>query len=211
MDILIEVHMIVYREAGISDGEMFSLLGELVGSNGDLLRKIFLLLLVPPLVRFKYISKLWLSLLTEPRFCQNHFLRHRDASSVIPSGIFFISPVNSHVFALFFPKSSANIPSQYSILQGGFGLVKIVQSCNELQLVRVITHDHQSKLYFVGNMTTPQIKMIPLPELNDASRSYFFYNLAFNPLKSQHYKIVCAKRVNSDQCQFDIYSSKTGE
>lgn len=53
--------------------------------------------------------------------------------------------------------------------------------------------------------------MIPLPELNDVNRSYIFCNLAFDPLRSLHYKIVCAKKVSFDRCQFDIYSSETGE
>ncbi|PRQ36185.1 putative F-box domain-containing protein [Rosa chinensis] len=191
---------------------------ETVADVEELLTKI--LVSVPPrsLVRFKCVSKHWLTLISDPGF----FRRQTHQKSKI-SG-FFSSKTEDEFF-----KSIAlrdrEIPSgnPFKTINDSFAdgsKLRILQSCNGLFLchipiVDVLEEGKHHPLYVV-NPTTNQFRALSCPS-SEAWDPFMFvrYALAFNPSKSPHYKVICVNNFpycyDRGQHEIDIYSSETGE
>ncbi|XP_074363516.1 F-box protein At5g07610-like [Apium graveolens] len=92
-------------------------------------------------------------------------------------------------------------------------VMRMIQSCNGLNLSRFNSFERDRKAYYVRNLVTNEIKSVPSPKLD--SRFYEWivtFVLAFDPLVSPHYKVICATtsiaRVVTSK--FMIFSSETG-
>ncbi|KAL6134894.1 hypothetical protein ACLB2K_067122 [Fragaria x ananassa] len=159
-----------------------------------------------PLVRFKCVSKRWLSLISDPRFCHRHTLRNPHPSV---SAIFTNASTDFYHITLDhleqcdsstnhgnkrIPASAAHNPLNFvPHLYGTY----IVQSCNGLFLCLpdppissppIINHP-----YYVLNPTTNQFSALVPPAAAAATTHHppiFGYALAFDPSKSPHYKVV---------------------
>ncbi|KAF9621693.1 hypothetical protein IFM89_026586 [Coptis chinensis] len=90
--------------------------------------------------------------------------------------------------------------------------IKILQSCNGL-LCCSGSFRTNSKTYYIYNPNTKQYTLLPKACSVPGSNRGFIcsVSLAFNPLKSPDYKVVCMHNIGSDDedHQISIYSSNT--
>ncbi|KAM7481078.1 hypothetical protein LguiB_005661 [Lonicera macranthoides] len=161
---------------------------ELIGNNEDLLRQILINIPEKPLSRFKIVSKIWLHVISNPEFSLWWNRKHIP----LPSALFF-SPATYRW--LFIPFDGQDKFSQlpFSISHD----IQIEKSCNGLVLLKDWWR------YWVFNPTTKQSKLIPAP--TQGYKNLKPINLAFDPLKSHHFKLV------SSPCSYGVlvYSSET--
>ncbi|XP_026420920.1 F-box protein At5g07610-like [Papaver somniferum] len=99
--------------------------------------------------------------------------------------------------------------------------VKIVQSCNGLLCCSyselrenesgwIGNRGTETKSYYIYNPTTKSYKVVPeSPFRKDGCRSVRSMNLAFDPLKSPDYEVICFSKNDEKNAQIEIYSSKT--
>ncbi|KAF7820560.1 F-box protein [Senna tora] len=185
---------------------------EAVGENDDLLTEILLRVPAKPLVRFKCVSKRWLSLISHSNFCRRHTLRHpsskvsgiflRRTPGRAQSGFQFLSLTSTHSASPFTSLDFAHDPSG----------VKILQSCNGLLLCSSLGKFGTPRRYFVYNPTTRLFSALPQSyPLIEKSISIFGVNLAFDPSRSPYYTVVCV-RSTVESCYFYqimVYSSES--
>ncbi|KAK9928365.1 hypothetical protein M0R45_025503 [Rubus argutus] len=207
---------------------MSSSAAETVANIEELLRQI--LLSVPPrsLVRFKCVSKRWLSLISEPGFCgRSATLRKPKISG------FFSSKTEDNTFKAIPLGKRDKIPSGqnpfkaiHDSLGDGSARLKIIQSCNGLFLCLRYSCDSSRSnrsryvadhAVYVVNPTTNQFLVLSSPRVEQMARVnqlFVRYALAFDPSKSPHYKVVCVSNSHLGNYlgypyQIDIYSSET--
>ncbi|KAL7229413.1 hypothetical protein ACSBR2_008007 [Camellia fascicularis] len=184
---------------------------EAVANNDDLLNQILVGLPIRSLLRFKSVSKHWLSLITHP-----HFVRRRTLNFE-PSGVFWESYSKPHLIPEFdfIPFNNLNptkppFTTNPTFVEDPFG-IRIFQSCNGLLLCR-------GQHLYIYNPTTNQFTTLPEPPTprvrTTVNRFDFFCcsSLAFDPSKSPHYKVVSVYSSNTSSKHYDleIFSSETG-
>ncbi|KAI8032400.1 F-box protein [Camellia lanceoleosa] len=190
---------------------------EAVANNDDLLNQILVGLPIRSLLRFKSVSRHWLSLIIQP-----HFVRRRSLNSE-PSGLF----LESYSKPLFIPEFDF-IPfnnlnptkppfttqppfTTHPTFVGDPSRIRNFQSCNGLLLC------HGRHLY-IYNPTTNQFTTTPEPPTHRARTTVNWFNfvcyssLAFDPSKSPHYKVVSvySSKTLSQHYDVEIFSSQTG-
>lgn len=165
--------------------------------NDDVVMEILLALPAKTLTTFKTISKDWLSLISSDHFRRLHTLRHPKP----PPSLLIRQRQTSQSYFYFNPllKTHNLTPYTFSIPNP-----KILSSCNGLMLLR------SGEDYYVYNPTTKQSRKFIPPNCNDEYTQTVGLNLAFDPSKSTHYKIVCVKKATSSSGQFliEVYSSE---
>ncbi|KAL9242782.1 hypothetical protein vseg_016748 [Gypsophila vaccaria] len=181
---------------------------EIIGHSDSILPEILLMLPTKSFIRFKLISKQWLSLISD-----NHFLsRYIRLHSPSLSGLFLV-PQHQN-------ENDEN-PIEYISLQKcrskapvipffNFRNIKMLQSCNGLLLTC------HGKKHYVFNPTTEKSEFIPTcpnqfmndqgPEIVFSPTVSTYYSLAFDPKKSPYYKIICLKK-SGNTCIIVVYSS----
>ncbi|KAL5539590.1 hypothetical protein UlMin_046163 [Ulmus minor] len=175
---------------------------EIVANNEDLLIQILVKLPLKSLIKFKSVSKHWLSLISNPDFL-NTFPR-----SV--SGLFqpiLSTVIRGYDFINLKESSTAPRPS-LAFTKYPYGS-KILHSCNGLMLCNGSVEKHGPKLDYVYNPTTKKQTVLPPRSFN---RIILSLSLAFDPSKSPYYKVVCVSSrddTNDDPCVIEIYSSET--
>ncbi|KAK1387261.1 hypothetical protein POM88_015439 [Heracleum sosnowskyi] len=204
---------------------MCSLSAEIIGGNGDLLGLIFIHLPVRSLARFKSVSQQWLALIANSKFRLKHTLE--NPSSRIPSGLFLYNPVfkDNTVHSISLSGFGGKIPTcadpielpddvpiKSMKLRADENVMLMVHSCNGLNLFRFNTFDNQMKSYCVRNLVTNQLKFVPLPKFDGDNYEWISScYLAFDPLVSPHYKVICVKGMNRIGSKILIFSSETGK
>ncbi|XP_058202940.1 F-box protein At5g07610-like [Rhododendron vialii] len=170
-------------------------MAEVIANNIDLLTQILLFFPAKSLIRFKSVSKHWLSLISDSQFAATHSRRNPRPSI---SGLFL---------SWHFPNCQTEKYTKSVSLQGhenrptlafldgvGVALVrpKITHSSNGLLLCKCRYSAHSSDHYLVCNPTTKTHTLIPdPPEFSSGSvRSSSRAFLAFDPSKSPGYKVV---------------------
>ncbi|XP_074325288.1 F-box protein At5g07610-like [Apium graveolens] len=201
---------------------------ELIGGNDFFLGLILVRVPVRSVVRFKSVSKQWCALISDPQFGRRHTLE--NPSSRIPLGLHLYNPADSMedtVYSISRSNSEGKIPlcldpavltesipiNYWRDLLSRETVMRMIQSCNGLNLFRFNSFERDRKAYYVRNLVTNEIKSVPSPKLD--SRFYEWivtFVLAFDPLVSPHYKVICATasiaRVVTSK--FMIFSSETG-
>ncbi|GMJ00167.1 hypothetical protein like AT5G07610 [Hibiscus trionum] len=180
-----------------------------IASNDDILTLILHRLPLKSLLKFKTVSKHWLSLITDPRFRPKH-------SSTTISGL-FLRRLSGRTnpkfdFVNLGPHRSRAPFRSLTFVYDPLG-IKILQSCNGLLLCCSIRANIQRTTYFVYNPTTKHYTVLPSPTLGSSRNYAFGVSLAFDPLKSSHYKVICIMNSDPDlpeHCRVQIYSSETG-
>ncbi|KAL6216469.1 hypothetical protein ACLB2K_009692 [Fragaria x ananassa] len=203
---------------------------EVVGSVEDLLTEILLRVPARPLVRFKCVSKHWLSLISDPKFCHRHTLQNprSSVSAVFPeqkimspgsTALSFIpldnldqDPRSNHANQNLFG-SSPNCNNPLNLVHNLPESIQIIQSCNGLFLCRCpFETTSELRPYYVLNPTTNQFsRLIPPAAASGQSCVMFYQALAFEPSRSPHYKLLVFWFAGHDLSEFnlDIYSSET--
>ena len=185
-----------------------------VASSEDLLIQILSHVPVKTLLNFKSVSKQWLSLITNPHFLRlcNPLSPSRSVSSLFfasssscrsnPDYQFIPLDVNDKCLTPFKTLDFTDDPL-------GSGIA-VLQSCNGLLLCASYRARELKRTYYVYNPTTKQFATLPQIR-HECSKYVCGMTLAFDPIKSPFYKVVCLRRSeNSRQLfQIEIYSSET--
>ncbi|KAK7245304.1 hypothetical protein RIF29_40143 [Crotalaria pallida] len=191
------------------------------------LEEILVCLPVKSLMRFKCVSKRWLSQISDPSFCRSHTLRHfTPFPTALLDPLLFSGLCN---FLTLLPpppppsSSSSNsnsnsyLPCAPFIIEFQFLVPNpleidfiLMQSCNGLVLVR--RGKFPSYLYYVCNPITKQFLALNLPTSTDSSSINTRgrrqeLHLAFEPLRSSHYAVIL---IRFDPIDIHVYSSKIG-
>ncbi|KAL0382035.1 UNVERIFIED_CONTAM: F-box protein [Sesamum calycinum] len=168
---------------------------EEVAYNDDVLMEILLLLPAKSLVIFKAVSKHWHSLLSTSSFSHLHTLRHCKPQ---PSFLLRAAP---SLFFYFNPTIKKFL--QFHL---NFAHPKILQSCHGLLLLECGSSLSVNRDYYVYNPTTGDSRKLLLEK-----ESLLGLQLAFDPSKSPHYKVICVSNTSYSIhfCEIQVYDSGT--
>ncbi|XP_022746366.1 F-box protein At5g07610-like [Durio zibethinus] len=184
---------------------------ETIGNNPDLLTQILLRLPTKPLLKFKCVSKQWLSLISCPNFCLSHTRHHQTNGFLTPTALlvkgYYTLPSEFDMVPL---KHNSRVP--FFDYMNNAPNINVIQSCYGLFLCESVADSSKDIIsrYFICNPTTKKFKELSFPK-NPFQGSKFYVSMAFDPLKSPHYKIICVREVSDKPSKFelDIYSSQT--
>ncbi|XVE62456.1 hypothetical protein DITRI_Ditri06bG0119500 [Diplodiscus trichospermus] len=183
---------------------------EIIATNLDLCAEILVRLPTKSLLKFKCVSKQWLSLISNSQFCLSHTRQHQHNGFLEPTALllrveftvspeFDVVPLKHYSDVPFF--DYVNVPN-----------IILRQSCNGLLICESLDDVGGCDVsrFFLCNPTTKKFKMLSFPR-NPVKDCEFFINLAFDPLKSPDYKIISIREVAEGSYVFemDIYSSST--
>ncbi|XVF56765.1 hypothetical protein PTKIN_Ptkin06aG0146000 [Pterospermum kingtungense] len=181
---------------------------ETIAYNRDLLTEILLRLPTKSLIKFKCVSRQWLSIVSDPDFCLSHTRHHQSNGFLSPTALLlkgdcFTPPSEFSIVPL---KHYSKVPFFHYILDSD---VKILQSCNGL----LLCESSRRSLYLICNPTTKSFRRLYPP--SDSYYNFlskFYVSLAFDPLKSPYYKIIRIWESSQEPSKFnlDLYRSKTG-
>ncbi|XP_052195274.1 F-box protein At5g07610-like isoform X2 [Diospyros lotus] len=193
-----------------------------VASNDDLLAEILVRTPLKSLMRFKCVSKHWSSLIAARHFGLLHTLRRPNSK---PSGLLL-----RHKPSLYTAATAADSDFELVPLNSGlsrappftsFSFIgddpsgsgaKILQSCNGLLLCGSFPYTIGTRrIYYIVNPTTKRYIELDPPLEDGGSTAFLGVNLAFDPSKSPHYKVVCVQITLRSLYNYRIwiYSSKT--
>ncbi|XP_050380049.1 F-box protein At5g07610-like [Argentina anserina] len=206
-----------------------STLAETVTNIEELLIEILLRVPAIPLLRFKCVSKRWLSLISDLKFCHRHTLQnpHSAISAVFShnSKNFSIIPFPhaNYSSGIYHANHSHNSASwnPLDVIANQYGCIEIRDSCNGLFLCSPVRAPSSCRSpYFILNPTTSQFLTLTVPpcpaiaagELGEAAYIIGLF-LAFDPSRSPHYKVICLNTIKDvsycNHYQLQIYSSET--
>ncbi|XP_071712192.1 F-box protein At5g07610-like [Rutidosis leptorrhynchoides] len=183
-----------------------------VTSCDDLLTEILLRLPVKSLFRFMSISKHWNSVITNPTL-KRRLYPHPDH----PSGLFIPTLGRQFIFVPFNVDNPIKAPFITIDIDPSFkSTIVIKQSCNGLLLCCnelachtrkcVITNKH-----YVYNPTINEVTTFNGPGIPNYGFSHRGINIAFDPSKSPHYRIIYIYyHRGKHMYQINMYSSQTG-
>ncbi|OMO64828.1 hypothetical protein COLO4_31801 [Corchorus olitorius] len=182
---------------------------ETIGHNPDLLTQILLRLPTKPLLKFKRVSKQWLSLISSPDFCLSHTRHHNQTDGFLKPTSLLLDwrYTSSSEFMFASLKHISEVPV-FDFLN--CPNIDMLDSCNGLFLCECTFHSPRFIVkYFICNPTTRKFKELLFPALAPYD---FTASLAFDPLKSPHYKIIFVSKLSVEEnttFQLDLYSSET--
>ncbi|MFQ6637743.1 hypothetical protein Gotur_013744 [Gossypium turneri] len=185
---------------------------ELIGYNDDILINVLIRLPGKSLMRFRNVSKHWLSLISSP-----YFSRCLNQIPISPSAIFLrmqpsLNKLKYHFLSL--DRNPVREPSvrSFTFVDDPAG-IRILQSCNGLLLCCSNNRlGEYNRNYYIYNPTTHQYTTLPKPDNRTQSPNTIFgVILAFDPLKSAHYKVIFVRSSETSPhlYQLEIYSSET--
>ncbi|CAL0299197.1 unnamed protein product [Lupinus luteus] len=172
----------------------------IVASIEYLAHEILLCLPVKSVLRFKCVSKQWLALISEPKFCHLHTLSLYRSSRVFPSFLFLAHDFSSTCEVILIKTNDVSDSSNFRNVEVPIGTV--IQSCNGLILIKNITFDLSDVEYFICNPTTNKSVPVIFPSkhFRNSLESLF---ICFDPLKSPHYKLVSiGYKYYTSECYF---------
>lgn len=161
------------------------------------------------LVGCKCVCKCWNHLISDPVFKSNYSKRNPQYHV---SGFFMQKFLFSELYSelLFFPceglLDAAPKPSLAFI--GDKNGVRIQHSCNGLLLCSSIRCKEEDREYYICKPTTKQYFPLPNPDCGEV----FGINIAYDPNRSPHYKIVCIfeSYLSKNHRRMKIFSPVTG-
>ncbi|XP_027067754.1 F-box protein At5g07610-like [Coffea arabica] len=198
------------------DCSHISAAGIVVAHNEDLLTQILLCLPPKSLIRFQCVSRGWLSIISNPSFRRLYCGSSNTRALILFRKIWRKCPELN--FISFSDEYASSMETAISHLSSNFfteGEITDLHSCNGLVAV-VLKLSNGSREFAVYNPTTSQHRLIPQLNLLENRHPFVALNIAFDPLKSDHYKLVCVwlgpptMRIMNVNYGFSIYESETG-
>ncbi|XP_004292856.1 PREDICTED: F-box protein At5g07610-like [Fragaria vesca subsp. vesca] len=188
---------------------------EVVASIEDLIAEILARVPARPLVRFKCVSKHWLSLISDPKFCHRHTLQNprSSVSAVFPKTSFGSTALSFIHLDHGRPRSNQS-SANCNPLKFVPNEITVIQSCNGLFLCCPMGTSRSS--YYVLNPTTNQFSTL-MPQAGEAAATTYGQSyvrdltqaLAFDPSRSPHYKVLVFWIIHRQDYYIEIYSSET--
>ncbi|KAL3533233.1 hypothetical protein ACH5RR_006754 [Cinchona calisaya] len=179
-----------------------------IANNEDLLTQILLNLPPKSLLRFQGVSKQWLSIISSPAFRRFHWRRYPTTSTL---ALILFTKSNPDLSFLAFREEDVNSMTTITSKLSYFldGEILALHSCKGLLCIKFYSF-YGAIEFIVYNPTTCQYRVIPQHKPAKERYGFPIMNIAFNPLKSDHYKIVCVwEDLSENQFHFLVYSSKT--
>lgn len=180
-----------------------------VASSEDLLKQILLRLPAKPLHKFKSVSKQWYSIISTPKFTVTYSRRNPNPQlGFLLNAQTDFRPNAHHLFVSLGGYQYGRDPSFIKIPN-----LEIHHVCNGLLCYsKPHVGAPQFASYYVCNHASGQSKRIRVLGRPCIQRLKAV-NLAFDPLKSPHYKIIFVSEVSGSESshliKIDIYSSET--
>ncbi|KAM0966876.1 hypothetical protein ACFX13_022894 [Malus domestica] len=185
---------------------------EILANNENLLTPILLCIPTRALLRLKCVCKRWLSLISDPKFCDNHTFKNPYPNF---SAFFNTTMQQFYRISIQNNENTFKSPSKHpEFIRGLPRSLKILQSCNGLLLCctsHEITNLRSTPTYYVLNPTTNHFVALANSPYATNSTSLLGVALAFDPSKSIHYKVICVQCIAGSVVSFqiEIYSSET--
>lgn len=181
----------------------------IVLSIDDLLIEILLRVPITSLLCFKTVSKRWLSIITHPHFS---VLYPNRAIGLVLTCPYSLPAKPQYDYVHFDKKNPSKPPFKNLKFINDSSGISVLQSCNGLMLCSNSASRLAKRNYYVCNPTTKHYTTLPKSLLQTENSKIHGISLAFDPLKSPHYKVICVRdSVSSPQhYQIEIYSSQTG-
>lgn len=187
----------------------------LIGHNEDILLQIFPFLPPKSLLRFQAVSKQWLIIISNPSFRRLHL---RVNPTTATSALLLFRKIDGRAPELNFISrridcviSLGNIVFKLNHLFDNADILNL-HCCNGLLCIK-FNFDYDVIEFVVYNPTTNQRTLIPgLREIvEDRLLQTSIVNIAFDPSKPSHYKLVCILTDKFEaEYRFIVYSSETG-
>ncbi|XP_026404832.1 F-box protein At5g07610-like isoform X2 [Papaver somniferum] len=175
----------------------------IIGHNTDLSTEILLRLPLKSLLELKYVSKQWLSLISQPHFVRLHCLQNRPSIN----GLFLVKPsygkIQEFEFIFLDGKHTEPVPIKTLAFVNDPAGLRVEQSCNGLLCCSSFQSHISKRIYYIYNPATKHYRMIP------TSRMICSVSLAYDPLKSPHYKVIFIWKNDAVNYHMEIYSSET--
>ncbi|XP_019427235.1 PREDICTED: F-box protein At5g07610-like [Lupinus angustifolius] len=186
----------------------------IVASIEYLVHEILLRLPVKSLLRFKCVSKQWLALISEPKFCHSHTLRLYSNSYVFPSALLLAPAFVSSPTCQVIPLRTNNISGSSNFHNVNVPTGTVLQSCNGLVLIQSNSSENLSEIeYIICNPTTNKSIPVIFPT-QQFSSSVISLFICFDPLKSPYYKLFTIRFEYCDSTMdpgyiINFYSAET--
>ncbi|CAI9101409.1 OLC1v1038724C1 [Oldenlandia corymbosa var. corymbosa] len=191
-----------------------------IAENEELLSQILIKLPPKPLLRFQCVSKAWLSLISKPDFrrCWSAIRRNSGTVSLLfcPMGIKDIGILSLGSEGVVSPPALFNsnplkgfIKDEVDIYIHGCNGVWCIQPGEDFDRIS-FRGDFDLMSIVVCNPTTGQHRKILIPHGTDWPKVRYS-NIAFDPQKSDHYKLVCWVTDRMGYHRFMVYSSESAK
>ncbi|CAI9099112.1 OLC1v1035883C1 [Oldenlandia corymbosa var. corymbosa] len=187
--------------------ETSSVSADFIAESGDLLTQIFVHLPPKSLFRFQAVSKLWRSTLRSPSFLR---LRTRNVGAQFLFHRSYDGSEETHALDLnFISLDKAYVDTMSDVVSDmrnifDFNQVVGFHSCNGLLAIALKSGCDQTIDFYVYNPTTRSCRLIPrryvhniyYPQLKPENifpqtpRRFIALYIAFDPLQSEHYKLL---------------------
>ncbi|KAL8551172.1 hypothetical protein ACS0TY_000305 [Phlomoides rotata] len=186
--------------------------------SDDLLTEILLRLPARSLIRFKSVCKLWITLISSQQFSNRHTLHHRHEHSRSKPEYSLLRLKETSDY--FYFQSSCNVKKlvPYYFPPSLVGPITIQSFSNGLILLQCCHVENPQEICHVYNPTTKQFRQISL-NTNVIYKFVLGLSLAFDPLESPHFKIICVRATKTRssnlwrswwrRCQIEMYESDT--
>jgi hypothetical protein len=180
--------------------------------NDDLVTEILLRVPAKAVLRFKLVSKKWLSIISNTSFATRYtHLNPHTVSALLLRVSFFSKEPPTHKYVSLDGKSSAYF--SYNFLDfdpsNNPGCIYVSQSCNGLLLCSKCRRDlpeRSQPINYIFNPTTRQFAVLPPPP--DDGQFFDSIQLVFDPSESSCYRVVCTQFFTSE-LKIYVYSSET--
>ncbi|XP_061992132.1 F-box protein At5g07610-like [Rosa rugosa] len=196
-------------ETACPESPKHSLPAETIADHDDLLSQILVRLEAKSLIRYKSVSKHWLSLISSPKFRERHTLRNPNPTV---SAFFFLS-TNQRLSFISLSDDETRCGSHSNPLDSVPELrgIKILQSCNGLLLCCSGGEETTRRAYYVVNPTASQFSRLPSPPYACQFDDSLGIALAFDPYRTGnvHYKVVSVWMTSRNTIGIGIYASET--
>ena len=193
------------RRKILDSGTSLQISAAAVADSEDLLIEIFMCIPVKPLVRFKLVSQQWRSLISDPKFIVNHARRNPSLNALLLK-----SQSKEHPPLSIVPFEGYEIPRTPPLQFLNKPGIDILHSCKGFLCYSVV-HDLLTSYYVCHSASGRSARIRVFDQ--ESVKALRSVCVAFDPLKSVHYKVIFVRQMSGSQMnrliKIEIYSSET--